>query len=132
MTTELPDTHPTTPAPVPLALKSNEGLGPARTEWTEIRLALRQEYGHPYTYNGVPCVDFSKHVYVGRACALLLKAEKQEAALKASTAETVAAEVRKERERCKDLVRRYMPAGWSAVYDAMADEGPNVRANRRP
>lgn len=32
-----------------------------------------------------------------------------------------------ERERCKDLVRRYMPAGWSAVYDAMADEGPNAR-----
>jgi hypothetical protein len=27
MTTELPDTHPSTPAPVPLALKSNEGLG---------------------------------------------------------------------------------------------------------
>ena len=27
MTTELPDTHPSQPAPVPLALKSNEGLG---------------------------------------------------------------------------------------------------------
>lgn len=23
--------------------------------------------------------------------------------------------------RCKDLVRRYMPAGWSAVYDAIAE-----------
>jgi hypothetical protein len=31
-----------------------------------------------------------------------------------------------ERERCKGLVRRYMPAGWSAVYDAMADEGPTA------
>ena len=28
MTNELPDTHPSPPAPVPLALKSNEGLGP--------------------------------------------------------------------------------------------------------
>jgi hypothetical protein len=28
MTTELPDSHPATPAPVPLARKSNEGLGP--------------------------------------------------------------------------------------------------------
>ena len=27
MTTKLPDTHPTTPATEPLALKSNEGLG---------------------------------------------------------------------------------------------------------
>jgi hypothetical protein len=33
--------------------------------------------------------------------------------------------VREERERCKDIVRRHMPAGWSAAYDAMADEGPN-------
>ncbi|HQR20765.1 MAG TPA: hypothetical protein PKV98_07855 [Burkholderiaceae bacterium] len=24
-----------------------------------------------------------------------------------------------ERKRCKDLVRRFMPAGWSAVYDAI-------------
>jgi hypothetical protein len=55
---------------------------PQRTEWTEVRLALRQEYGHPYTHKGVPCMDFSKHVYVGRAGALLLKAEKQEAALR--------------------------------------------------
>ena len=51
-----------------------------RTEWTEIRLALRKEYGHAYIYNGVQCMDFSKHVYVGRAGALLLKAERQEAA----------------------------------------------------
>lgn len=58
------------------------GVRPQRTEWAEVRLALRQEYGHPYTYNGVPCMDFSKHVYVGRAGALLLKAEKQEAALR--------------------------------------------------
>jgi hypothetical protein len=35
MTTELPDTHPSTPAPVPLALKSNEGLGPLRELATE-------------------------------------------------------------------------------------------------
>lgn len=58
----------------------HQPVRPQRTEWTEIRLALRQEYGHPYNYNGVPCMDFSKHVYVGRAGALLLKAERQEAA----------------------------------------------------
>lgn len=38
MTTELPDTHPSAPAPEPLALKSNEGLGVTRAdfecEWT--------------------------------------------------------------------------------------------------
>lgn len=55
---------------------------PQRTEWTEVRLALRQEYGHPYTYNGVRCMDFSRHVYVGRAGALLLKAERQEKLLR--------------------------------------------------
>ena len=31
MTIELPDTHPSVPAPVPLALKFNEGLGLIRT-----------------------------------------------------------------------------------------------------
>lgn len=40
--------------------------------------------------------------------------------------DAIAAAVAAERKRCKNLVRRYMPAGWSAVYDAMADEGPNV------
>lgn len=24
-----------------------------------------------------------------------------------------------ERARCRDLVRRYMPAGWTALYDAI-------------
>ena len=33
MTTELPDTHSSTPAPVPLALKLNEGLGVLRGWW---------------------------------------------------------------------------------------------------
>jgi hypothetical protein len=28
-----------------------------------------------------------------------------------------------ERKRCKDIVRRHMPAGWSAAYDAMVGEG---------
>lgn len=53
----------------PEVVRSSDGLGPApkRTEWTEVRLALRLEYGHQYTYNGVPCMDFRKHVYVGRA-----------------------------------------------------------------
>jgi hypothetical protein len=59
---------------------------PQRTEWEEIRMALRQEYGHPYSYRGQPLVDFSRHVYVGRACALLLMAEKQERALREAIA----------------------------------------------
>jgi hypothetical protein len=41
------------------------------------------------------------------------------------TEDQLRAAVAAERERCKDIVRRHMPAGWSAAYDAMADEGPN-------
>lgn len=108
----------------PLALVSSEGLGPKRTEWTEIRLALRQEYGHPYTYNGVPCMDFSKHVYVGRAGALLLKAEKQEAALRElvqckSLKERAAEMAMTGKARAEDLQRMYdeyqkrQPLAWA-------------------
>lgn len=57
---------------------------PQRTEWREIADALRREYGYPYTSNGEPRLDFSKHVYVGRAGSLLLKAEKQEAVMRAA------------------------------------------------
>ena len=69
---------------LPLAVGSNDGLGvlPKRTEWAEVRIALRKEYGRPYIYNGVPCMDFSRHVYVGRAGALLLKAERHEELLR--------------------------------------------------
>jgi hypothetical protein len=27
-----------------------------------------------------------------------------------------------ERARCRDLVRRYMPVGWAALYDAIEDQ----------
>ena len=54
-------------------------IRPQRTEWREIADALSREYGHPYISNGEPRRDFSRHVYVGRAGALLLKAERQEA-----------------------------------------------------
>lgn len=47
-----------------------------KCELADIREALRREYGHPYTYCGHHFVDFTKHPYVGRACALLFEAER--------------------------------------------------------
>ena len=41
MTTELPDTHPSVPAQVPLALKSNEGLGVPFDEGSVLNRLLR-------------------------------------------------------------------------------------------
>ena len=101
------------------------GVGPQRTEWTEVRLALRQEYGHPYTYNGVPCMDFSKHVYVGRAGALLLKAEKQAAALLAlaNAADDVGV-----RHFDSDTLPPDVEALQFATAAARLALGPNVRA----
>jgi hypothetical protein len=113
----------------------DQPVRPQRTEWTEIRLALRREYGHPYTYNGVPCMDFSRHVYVGRAGALLLKAEKQEAALR----ELVALKDIKERAgacwpgdpEAPELLRAYSERKDAAWQAARAALGPNVGVNRR-
>jgi hypothetical protein len=124
MTTEANDTHNPTPANKPLALVSSAVLGPKRTEWTEIRLALRQEYGHPYTYNGAQLYDFSRHVYVGRAGALLLKAEKIEAAMRelveCQDISVRAAEMAMTgKARAEDLQRMYdeftrrMPPAWA-------------------
>ena len=106
-----------------------------RTEWGEIRRALRQEYGHPYTtHNGTPCMDFSKHVYVGRAAALLWKAEKQEAALRdlveCKSAEERAADMAMSgKARAEDLQRMYneyqkrQPLAWAEARRLL---GPNV------
>lgn len=42
---------------------------------------------------------------------LRAEVERLESALQQARAE--------ERARCRDLVRRYMPAGWAALYDAI-------------
>ena len=48
---------------------------------------------------------------------LRLEVERLESALQCARAEAAA----EERHRCRDLVRRHMPAGWTALYDAMSD-----------
>lgn len=52
------------------------------TEYQDIADALKREYGHQFTANGETRYDFSKHVYVGRAGALLLKADRADASAK--------------------------------------------------
>ena len=52
---------------------------PHRTEWRQIADALKLEYGTKHATH----YSFERHVYVGRAGALLLKAERQDAAARA-------------------------------------------------
>jgi hypothetical protein len=123
MTTETTDTHSPSPANTPLALKLTEGLGPLVEPVTlaDVLDALNVfnrpkpseddgpwEAGHFIRVDHLPA-------FINIIAAAWFQPEAVRAA---------------ERERCKGLVRRYMPAGWSAVYDAMADEGPNAEVSR--
>ena len=51
-------------------------------EYQDIADALRRKYGHKFTAHGQTRYDFSRHVYVGRAMALLLKADQSDRLLR--------------------------------------------------
>ena len=61
------------------------------TEYQDIADALRREYGHKFTAHGQTRYDFTRHVYVGRAGALLLKADQAERLLREALATAEAA-----------------------------------------
>ena len=52
------------------------------TAFQEISDALRRRYGHKFKASGQTNYDFSRDVYVGRAIALLLKADQAERLLR--------------------------------------------------
>ena len=54
MTTELPDTQPSLTATGPLALKSNEGLGPLLPKRAETPLGVHWLGGTPYMLTSAP------------------------------------------------------------------------------
>ena len=94
------------------------------TEYQDIADALRRKYGHKFTAHGQTRYDFSRHVYVGRAGALLLKADQAERLLREALATAEAAladigdsdrEVGDDMAWCERRAARALPAVRAAL-----------------
>jgi hypothetical protein len=138
MTTELPDTHPSAPAPVPLALKSNLVLGPNALAVERVLRDMAQnmsQYGMRTKRGNILLAaaeierlreaesDF--HMEYRLKCDVETKAQAQEI------------------ERLRAMLAEVLPVAWTGgdgmpaahqdVMDrakAMLDLGPNVRIER--
>lgn len=89
-------------------------------EYQDIADALKMEYGHPYTAHGETRYDFSRHVYAGRAGALLLKAGADLEAGKAEVLRLAAAHA------ASDVTQWTIVAALCNVALAASFDEPNI------